>query len=46
MKGANPAELPVELPVALELVINRRTAKALGIAIPPELLLLASEVIE
>jgi putative ABC transport system substrate-binding protein len=46
LRGAKPGDLPVQLPTKYEMAVNLKTAKALGVAVPPSILLRATEVIE
>jgi putative ABC transport system substrate-binding protein len=46
LRGAKPAELPVQLPTKFEMAVNLKTAKGLGLAIPPSIMLRVTEVVE
>jgi putative ABC transport system substrate-binding protein len=46
LRGAKPGDLPVQLPTKFEMVVNLKTAKALGLAVPPSIMLRATEVLE
>jgi putative ABC transport system substrate-binding protein len=46
LRGAKPGDLLVQLPTKFEMIVNRKTANALGLAVPPSILLRADEVIE
>jgi putative ABC transport system substrate-binding protein len=46
LRGEKPGDLPVQLPTKFQMAVNRKTAKALGLAVPPSIMLRADEVIE
>ena len=46
LRGAKPGDLPVQFPTKFEMVVNRKPANALGLALPPSILLRATEVVE